>query len=321
MGQKIHPTGFRLSVTKDWSSRWYANTKNFAPMLNEDLKVREFLKKRLKNASVGRVVIERPAKNARITIYSARPGVVIGKKGEDIENLKTALHKMLGVPVHVNIEEIRKPETDAQLIADSITQQLEKRIMFRRAMKRAMQNAMRLGALGVKIMSAGRLNGAEIARTEWYREGRVPLHTLRANVDYGTSEASTTYGIIGVKVWVYKGDTLGRNEAPAAGAEKDAAPQPDRDDRRGRRPGGGRGPGGGDRPGGGRAPGGPGGGRGPRRDGAAPGAAPAADAGAGGDASPKAAVKRVRKVSAGDAAAASRPASGDKPATAGDKSE
>ncbi|MGE0313216.1 MAG: 30S ribosomal protein S3 [Lautropia sp.] len=321
MGQKIHPTGFRLSVTKDWSSRWYAGNKTFAPMLNEDLKVREFLKKRLKNASVGRVLIERPAKNARITIYSARPGVVIGKKGEDIENLKTALNKMLGVPVHVNIEEIRKPETDAQLIADSITQQLEKRIMFRRAMKRAMQNAMRLGALGVKIMSAGRLNGAEIARTEWYREGRVPLHTLRANVDYGTSEASTTYGIIGVKVWVYKGDTLGRNEAPAAGADKDAAPQPDRDDRRGRRPpGGGRGPGGGDRPGGGRGPGGPGGPRGPRRDGPAAGAAPGADAGASADAAPRSAVKRVRKVSAGDAAGAARPA-GDKPAAAGDKSE
>ena len=185
-------------------------------MLNEDIAVRKFLSKRLKNASVGRVLIERPAKNARITIYSARPGVVIGKKGEDIEKLKVELNKMLGVPVHVNIEEIRKPETDAQLIADSITQQLEKRIMFRRAMKRAIQNAMRLGALGVKIMSSGRLNGAEIARTEWYREGRVPLHTLRADVDYGFSEAQTTYGIIGVKCWVYKGDTLGRNDAPQA---------------------------------------------------------------------------------------------------------
>ena len=214
MGQKIHPTGFRLAVSRNWASRWYAGNKEFAGMLKEDLQVREFLKKRLKNASVGRVLIERPAKNARITIYSARPGVVIGKKGEDIERLKVELTKMLGVPVHVNIEEIRKPELDAQLIADSITQQLEKRIMFRRAMKRAMQNAMRLGAQGIKIMSAGRLNGAEIARTEWYREGRVPLHTLRADVDYGTSEAQTTYGIIGVKVWVYKGDTLGRGEAP-----------------------------------------------------------------------------------------------------------
>lgn len=207
MGQKIHPTGFRLAVSRNWASRWYAGNKDFAGMLKEDLQVREFLKKRLKNASVGRVLIERPAKNARITIYSARPGVVIGKKGEDIERLKVELNKMLGVPVHVNIEEIRKPELDAQLIADSITQQLEKRIMFRRAMKRAMQNAMRLGAQGIKIMSSGRLNGAEIARTEWYREGRVPLHTLRADVDYGTSEAQTTYGIIGVKVWVYKGDT------------------------------------------------------------------------------------------------------------------
>lgn len=235
MGQKIHPTGFRLAVSRNWASRWYAGNKDFAGMLAEDLQVREFLKKRLKNASVGRVLIERPAKNARITIYSARPGVVIGKKGEDIERLKVELTKMLGVPVHVNIEEIRKPEVDAQLIADSITQQLEKRIMFRRAMKRAMQNAMRLGAQGIKIMSAGRLNGAEIARTEWYREGRVPLHTLRADVDYGTSEAQTTYGIIGVKVWVYKGDTLGRGEAPET-TEKEAAGN-EREDRRGRRPG------------------------------------------------------------------------------------
>lgn len=235
MGQKIHPTGFRLAVSRNWASRWYAGNKDFAGKLAEDLQVREFLKKRLKNASVGRVLIERPAKNARITIYSARPGVVIGKKGEDIERLKVELTKMLGVPVHVNIEEIRKPEVDAQLIADSITQQLEKRIMFRRAMKRAMQNAMRLGAQGIKIMSAGRLNGAEIARTEWYREGRVPLHTLRADVDYGTSEAQTTYGIIGVKVWVYKGDTLGGGEAPET-TEKEAAGN-EREDRRGRRPG------------------------------------------------------------------------------------
>ena len=233
MGQKIHPTGFRLSVSRNWTSKWYANSKLFPQMLNEDLKVREYLRKKLKSASVGRVLIERPAKNARITIFSARPGVVIGKKGEDIELLKGDLTRLMGVPVHVNIEEIRKPETDAQLIADSITQQLEKRIMFRRAMKRAMQNAMRLGALGVKIMSSGRLNGAEIARVEWYREGRVPLHTLRADIEYGFSEALTTYGIIGVKVWVYKGDTLGRNDAPQA--EKDAAPPPERDDRRNRR--------------------------------------------------------------------------------------
>ncbi|MCX7894129.1 MAG: 30S ribosomal protein S3, partial [Burkholderiales bacterium] len=180
MGQKINPTGFRLGFNRGWSSRWYASGRNFAAMLNEDLKVRDYLKKRLAHASVGKVVIERPAKDARITIHSARPGVVIGKKGEDIETLKADLRKLLGVQhVHVNIEEIRKPEVDAQLIADSITQQLEKRIMFRRAMKRAMQNAMRLGAQGIKIMSAGRLNGIEIARTEWYREGRVPLHTLR----------------------------------------------------------------------------------------------------------------------------------------------
>jgi small subunit ribosomal protein S3 len=213
MGQKINPTGFRLAVSRNWASRWYASNRDFAGMLAEDIKVREYLKGKLKNAAVSRVVIERPAKNARITIYSARPGVVIGKKGEDIEKLKKDLAAKLGVPVAVNIEEVRKPEIDAKLIADSITQQLEKRIMFRRAMKRAMQNAMRLGALGIKIMSSGRLNGIEIARCEWYREGRVPLHTLRADIDYGTSEAKTTYGVIGVKV--YKGDTLGRNDLPA----------------------------------------------------------------------------------------------------------
>jgi small subunit ribosomal protein S3 len=214
MGQKIHPTGFRLSVSRDWSSRWYASPRAYADMLASDIEVREFLKKKLKNAAVSRVLIERPAKSARITIFSARPGVVIGKKGEDIENLKKELGVMLGVPVAVNIEEVRKPEIDAQLIADGITQQLEKRIMFRRAMKRAMQNAMRMGAQGIKIMSAGRLNGIEIARTEWYREGRVPLHTLRADIQYGFSEAKTTYGVVGVKVWVYKGDNLGRADAP-----------------------------------------------------------------------------------------------------------
>ena len=217
MGQKIHPIGFRLSVNKNWSSRWYANSRNFATMLNEDLKVRDYLKKRLSHASVGKVMIERPAKDARITIHSARPGVVIGKKGEDIEMLKADLRKLLGVQmVHVNIEEIRKPEVDAQLIADSIAQQLEKRIMFRRAMKRAMQNAMRLGAQGIKIMSAGRLNGIEIARTEWYREGRVPLHTLRADIDYGTAEAKTTYGVIGIKCWVYKGEVMAKGDQPVA---------------------------------------------------------------------------------------------------------
>ena len=217
MGQKINPIGFRLAVNRNWSSRWYANKKSFAPMLAEDIKVRDFLKKKLAHASVGRVLIERPAKDARITIFSARPGVVIGKKGEEIESLKGELRRIMGVQqVHVNIEEIRKPEIDAQLIADSIAQQLEKRIMFRRAMKRAMQNAMRLGAQGIKIMSAGRLNGIEIARTEWYREGRVPLHTLRADIDYGLGEAKTNYGVIGIKVWVYKGEVMPKGEAQAA---------------------------------------------------------------------------------------------------------
>jgi small subunit ribosomal protein S3 len=228
MGQKINPIGFRLAVNRNWSSRWYANSRQFPGMLAEDIKVRDFLKKKLAHASVGRVLIERPAKDARITIFSARPGVVIGKKGEEIEALKAELRRLMGVQqVHVNIEEIRKPEIDAQLIADSIAQQLEKRIMFRRAMKRAMQNAMRLGAQGIKIMSAGRLNGIEIARTEWYREGRVPLHTLRADIDYGTGEAKTTYGVIGIKVWVYKGEVVPKGEAqvvPTATAA--AAPTP-----------------------------------------------------------------------------------------------
>ncbi|MDR3299892.1 MAG: 30S ribosomal protein S3 [Candidatus Accumulibacter sp.] len=237
MGQKIHPTGFRLAVTRDWSSRWYANSKNFPTMLNEDVQVRDFLKKKLKHASVGRVLIERPAKNARVTVFSARPGVVIGKKGEEIDLLRASLQKIMRVPVHVSIEEIRKPELDAQLIADSITQQLEKRIMFRRAMKRAMQNAMRLGAQGIKIMSSGRLNGAEIARREWYREGRVPLHTLRADIDYATSEALTTYGIIGVKVWVFKGEILNRNEQREAAVPELPAEEPARKPRRAGKPG------------------------------------------------------------------------------------
>ncbi|MBG9388722.1 30S ribosomal protein S3 [Caenimonas aquaedulcis] len=294
MGQKIHPTGFRLSVSRNWASRWYASNRDFAGMLAEDIKVREYLKAKLKNAAVSRVLIERPAKSARITIFSARPGVVIGKKGEDIEALKKELGKRLGVPVAVNIEEVRKPEIDAQLIADSITQQLEKRIMFRRAMKRAMQNAMRLGAQGIKIMSAGRLNGIEIARTEWYREGRVPLHTLRADIDYGFSEAKTTYGVIGVKVWVYKGDTLGRNDAPSL----DSTPRPEGEERRGprgprrdARPG--------DRPSGDRR-----GGPAPRRTAAGAGnVAPVdgtdkpAEATPGADA-PKTTVKRVRKAAA-----------------------
>jgi small subunit ribosomal protein S3 len=289
MGQKIHPTGFRLSVTRAWASRWFATNRNFAGMLAEDLQVREYLKGKLKNAAVSRILIERPAKNARITIFSARPGVVIGKKGEDIENLKAELGRRLGVPVAVNIEEVRKPEIDAQLIADSITQQLEKRIMFRRAMKRAMQNAMRLGAQGIKIMSSGRLNGIEIARCEWYREGRVPLHTLKADIDYGFSEAKTTYGVIGVKVWVYRGDRLANGEAPViAKTEGD-------DDRRNRRPRPGDRPGG-DRPGAGR--GRPGGGdRGPRADGPRTDALPATTAAPAGDAAkgPGPAVKRVRR--------------------------
>jgi small subunit ribosomal protein S3 len=238
MGQKIHPTGFRLSVTRDWLSRWYANSKNFSTMLNEDVQVRDYLKEKLKHASVGRVLIERPAKNARVTVFSARPGVVIGKKGEEIDQLRSALQKIMRVPVHVSIEEIRKPELDAQLIADSITQQLEKRIMFRRAMKRAMQNAMRLGAQGIKIMSSGRLNGAEIARREWYREGRVPLHTLRADIDYATSEALTTYGIIGVKVWVFKGEVLSRDEQPEALPQEVTTEEPARKPRRSAKPAG-----------------------------------------------------------------------------------
>ena len=222
MGQKIHPIGFRLGVQKNWSSKWFANSKVFAEQLHKDIEVRDFLKKKLANAGISKVVIERPAKNAKITIYTARPGVVIGKKGEDIETLRAELRKRMGLPdVALNIEEVRKPEVDAQLIADSITSQLEKRIMFRRAMKRAMQNAMRLGAQGIKIMSAGRLNGIEIARTEWYREGRVPLHTLRADIDYGFSEAKTTYGIIGVKVWVFKGEHNNAEDvtAPVVAAE------------------------------------------------------------------------------------------------------
>ena len=287
MGQKIHPTGFRLPVTRAWASRWFATKRNFRDMLAEDLHVREFLKARLKSAAVSRILIERPAKNARITIYSARPGVVIGKKGEDIENLKAELTRRLGVPVAVNIEEVRKPEVDAQLIADSITQQLEKRIMFRRAMKRAMQNAMRLGAQGIKIMSSGRLNGIEIARCEWYREGRVPLHTLKADIDYGFSEAKTTYGVIGVKCWVYRGDRLANGESPGLVARPDAGDD-DRRSRRGPRPGAPAGRGG--RPGGAGAP---------RAAAGAPGAEAGAAAPADGQEAPKTGtVKRVRKVAA-----------------------
>ena len=217
MGQKVNPIGFRLAVKKNWSSKWFSTSKNFAALLNNDIKVREFLNKKLVNAAVSKIIIERPAKNAKITIYSARPGIVIGKKGEDIETLRSSLQDLMGIPVQLNIEEIRKPEIDATLIAQSIAQQLEKRVMFRRAMKRAMQNAMRLGAQGIKIKSAGRLNGIEIARSEWYREGRVPLHTLRADIDYGVARAQTTYGIIGIKVWVFKGEIFEDNKKVITG--------------------------------------------------------------------------------------------------------
>lgn len=226
MGQKVHPIGIRLGIVKDWASTWYAGSDNYADFLNMDIEVRDFIKQKLKHASVSRIQIERPANNAAITIHTARPGIVIGKKGEDIEKLRGEVSAKMGMPVHINIEEIRKPEIDAQLVAESVAQQLERRIMFRRAMKRAVGNAMRLGAQGIKIMVGGRLNGAEIARTEWYREGRVPLHTLRADIDYGVTEANTTYGVIGVKVWVFKGEILDRDEQnvePEAGKKAAAA--------------------------------------------------------------------------------------------------
>ncbi|MBB1487299.1 30S ribosomal protein S3 [Oceanospirillum sediminis] len=209
MGQKVHPTGIRLGIVKDHTSVWFAEGSDYADNLNNDLQVRAFLQERLKQASVSRIQIERPAQNARITIHTARPGIVIGKKGEDVEKLRNEITKMMGVPVHINIEEIRKPELDAKLVAESVASQLERRVMFRRAMKRAVQNAMRLGAKGIKIQVSGRLGGAEIARAEWYREGRVPLHTLRADIDYATAEANTTYGVIGVKTWIFKGEILG----------------------------------------------------------------------------------------------------------------
>jgi small subunit ribosomal protein S3 len=221
MGQKVHPIGFRLGVTTDWTSKWYADSKDYADLLITDLQVRDFLRKRLSQASVSRIQINRPAKNAHITIHTARPGLVIGKKGEDIDALRKEVSELIGLPVHITIEEIRKPELDAQLVAEGIAQQLERRIMFRRAMKRAVQNAMRLGAEGIRVNVAGRLNGAEIARSEWYREGRVPLHTLRADIDYGFAEAKTTYGIIGVKVWVFKGEVYGGEKT----VEADSAPK------------------------------------------------------------------------------------------------
>lgn len=208
MGQKVHPTGIRLGIAKDWNSTWYADKGDYAEQLISDLEVREFLKKRLAQAAVSRIQIERPAKSARITIHTARPGIVIGKKGEDIDRLRREVSALMGVPTHITVAEIRKPELDAQLVAEGIAQQLERRIMFRRAMKRAVGNSMRLGALGIKVGVAGRLNGADIARSEWYREGRVPLHTLRADVDYGFVEAKTTYGVLGVKVWIYKGEVF-----------------------------------------------------------------------------------------------------------------
>jgi small subunit ribosomal protein S3 len=211
MGQKVHPTGFRLGIATDWTSKWYAEGTDYAKFLNSDLEIRKYLKDKLSAASVSRIQIDRPARAAFVVIHTARPGIVIGKKGEDVEALRKEIAKRMDLNINnvkINIEEIRKPEIDAQLVSESVAQQLERRIMFRRAMKRAVSNAMRLGALGVKINVAGRLNGAEIARTEWYREGRVPLHTLRADIDYGTAEAATTYGIIGIKTWIFKGEVF-----------------------------------------------------------------------------------------------------------------
>ncbi|NEV64636.1 30S ribosomal protein S3 [Thiorhodococcus minor] len=224
MGQKVHPNGIRLGIVKEWTSKWYASSKDYADLLNTDLQVRDFLRKELAKASVSRIQIDRPAKNAHITIHTARPGVVIGKKGEDIDKLRKKVSAMMGIPVHISIEEIRKPELDAQLVAEGIAQQLERRIMFRRAMKRAIQNTMRLGAEGIKVNVAGRLNGAEIARSEWARDGRVPLHTLRADIDYGFAEAQTTYGVLGVKVWIFKGEVFADQQpeepAPKAAGKK-----------------------------------------------------------------------------------------------------
>ncbi len=224
MGHKVHPTGFRLGIVKDWNSTWYAERADYADNLNTDIDVRDFLRRKLSHASVSRVEIQRPAKNARIVIHTARPGIVIGKKGEDIEALRAEVSRRMGVPAQIAVEEIRKPELDAYLVAESVASQLERRIMFRRAMKRAVTNTMRLGAEGIKIKVGGRLNGAEIARSEWYREGRVPLHTLRADIDYGLAEAHTTYGVIGVKVWIFKGEIFDKVEtAEATEAEAAAA--------------------------------------------------------------------------------------------------
>ena len=221
MGQKVHPVGIRLGIVKDHNSIWYADSKNYSRQLIADMEVRQYIEKALENASVSRIVIERPAQTARITIHTARPGIVIGKKGEDVDRLRKDLADRMGVPVHINIEEIRKPDLDAKLVAQNVAQQLERRVMFRRAMKRVVQNAMRQGAEGIKVQVGGRLGGAEIARSEWYREGRVPLHTLRADIDYATHEAVTTYGIIGVKVWIFKGEVIG-TEDQADPAKKSA---------------------------------------------------------------------------------------------------
>lgn len=222
MGQKVHPIGIRLGIVKDWSSIWYAESRDYANNLNTDLAVREYVRKKLAHASVSRIQILRPAKNARIIVHTARPGIVIGKKGEDIEALRKEISAMMQVPAHISVEEIRKPELDAYLVAENIANQLERRIMFRRAMKRAVTNAMRLGAQGIKVKVSGRLNGAEIARSEWYHEGRVPLHTLRADIDYGVTQARTTYGVIGVKVWIFKGEIFDQNVEQEVGetAEK-----------------------------------------------------------------------------------------------------
>ncbi len=220
MGQKVHPIGIRLGIVKKHTSVWYADKADYAVKLNSDLRVRNLIQKRLAHASVSRVEIERPSASARVTIHTARPGIVIGKRGEDVDKLRAAVSAEMGVPVHINIEEIRKPDLDATLVAQNVCQQLERRVMFRRAMKRAVQNAIRQGAKGVKIQIGGRLGGAEIARSEWYREGRVPLHTFRADIDYAHEEAATTYGIIGVKVWIFKGEVLGNDEAEPAQAKK-----------------------------------------------------------------------------------------------------
>lgn len=221
MGQKVNPNGIRLGIVKDWSARWYAPSKDFANTLCSDLQVRDYLRKRLAQAGISRIQIDRPARNAKIVVYAARPGVIIGKSGKEIETLRDEVFKIIKVPVHVSIEEVRKPEIDATLVAESIAQQIERRVMFRRAMKRAVSSTLRLGAKGIKVTVAGRLGGSEIARTEWYREGRVPLHTFRADIDYGTAEAYTTYGVIGVKVWIFKGEVLGDKET-AEGTEQRA---------------------------------------------------------------------------------------------------